>query len=84
MQFWQIEKRLSKLERVSRPVTPLRGFSVEYRYPATATAEEREAAKAAAWDRFRQEHPELEGKLTPIIFLGLTSRDIPMPGEEEP
>jgi hypothetical protein len=84
MRFKPIDKRLSKLERVSRPGIPQRAFIVQYEYPAKATAEEMEAAKAAAMDRFQKEHPELEGRRVPIIILGLARGDIALPGEEEP
>ena len=84
MKFRQIDKRLSKLERVSRPETPQANFIVQYEYPATATGEEKEAAKAAAMDRFLKEHPEFEGRRFPLITLGVAHGDIALPGEEEP
>lgn len=75
--------RLKKLEAQARPGTPFRPCLVEYSYPATATAEEREAAKADALACYQADHPELEGRRVPIITLGLAQGDIKMPAEEE-
>ena len=83
-----ILKLLRKLEKLEDSFTleevGRRTFNVQYEYPATATDEEKKAAKAAAWDRFTKEHPELEGRRGPILFLGLARGDIDLPGKEEP
>ena len=69
MRCRNIGKRLEKLEAQARLEEGLEpGIIVSYKYPATATEEEREALKAEAMERFKAEHP---GRRSPIITLGL-------------
>jgi hypothetical protein len=81
MKHFTVGKRLTKLETEDRLEIPLRPVIVWYKYPATASAEEKEAAKAAAWEQFRKEHPELIGRRVPVITFGVGKEDINLPWE---
>jgi hypothetical protein len=70
MSVKNIKAKVKKLQSAIKPAIPRRARPVLCTVPATATEEEREAAKAEALARWQAEHPDYEG-WGPVIFLCL-------------